>query len=187
MTMNPKQHFVSYLKERNIYYEEDVFEGIPRITMEFTGFKHCPSERIEACVYFHEDAIELRVYYANPGPEVAKESKHISDLYRLLNFMNATLFPKNMDGAEGTVYCPSHLVSPRFYLTEDYGFDITATVVMDKDFFSASLLEIEDYITVALPWLMGEMAPFIFGVLLGNTNVEYAIKLIKLHILGVSE
>ena len=184
--MNPKQHFSSYLKERNIYFEEDVYEGISRITMVFTGFEHCPSERIEACVYFHEDALEARVYYSNPGPEIARESEHISDLYRLLNYMNAELFPKNMDGVDGAVYSPSHLVSPRFYLTEDNCFDITSTVVMDKDFFvSVAPLEIEDYFTIALPWLMGEVGPFVFGVLLGNINVEYAIKLIKCRVLGV--
>lgn len=187
MTINPNQHFVSYLKERNIYFEEDLFEGVPRITMVFTGGEHCPSKRIEACVYFHEDALEARVYYAPPGPEVVRESEHISDLYRLLNWANAMLFPKNIDGAEGTVYSPSHLVSPRFYLTEDSCCDITATVVIDKDLFSVAPLEIEDYITVALPWLMGEMAPFVFGVLLGNTNVEYAIKLIKCNVFGVEE
>lgn len=33
----PMQHFVSYLKERNVYYVEDVLEGTPRITMLLTG------------------------------------------------------------------------------------------------------------------------------------------------------
>lgn len=51
MTINPNQHFVSYLKERNIYFEEDLFEGVPRITMVFTGVEHCPSKRIESWVY----------------------------------------------------------------------------------------------------------------------------------------
>ena len=156
-------------------------------TMMFTGFKQCPGEQLEACEYFHEDSIEARVYYAHPGPEIVSKSEHISDLYRLLNFINAQVFPKNEDGADGSVYAPSHLVTPRFFMTEDGCFDITATVVMDKDFFSVAPLEIEDYITVALPWLMGEMGPFIFGVLLGNTDVEYAIKLIKCNVFGVEE
>lgn len=187
MTMNPKRHFVSYLKERNIYYEEDVLEGISRITMIYTGFEQAPSKRIESCVYFYDDAIEARVYYANPGPKTVSQSKHISDLYRLLNYMNASLFPKNMDGADAAVYCPSHLVSPRFYLTEDNCFDITATVVMDNDFFNVAPLEVEDYITVALPWLMEELSPFIFGVLLESINVEEAIRLMEFQILGVIE
>ena len=187
MTINPNQHFVSYLKNRNIYYEEDLLEGVPRITMAFTGFEHCPSERVEACVYFHKDSIEARLYYAHPGPEAVSESEHISDLYRLLNWVNAMLFPKNMDNADGTVYAPSYLVTPRFFLTEDGCNDITAMVVMDNDFFAFAPLEMEDYITVALPWLMGELAPYIFGVLFGNINVEYVIKLIQCHILGAAE
>lgn len=187
MTMNPHQHFVSYLKERNIYYEEDLFEGVPRITMAFTGYEHCPSGRIEACLYFYEDALEARVYYAPPGPEVVRKSEHINDLYRLLNFINAQVFPKNKDGADGTVYAPSYLVNPRFFMTEDGCCDITALIVMDNDLYMTAPLEVCDYISVALPWLMGELAPYIFGVLFGNTNVEYAIKLIQCHILGAAE
>ena len=185
--MNPKHHFVNYLKERHIYYEENMLDKIPRITMVFAGSEHCPGNRIESCVYFHDDSIEARVYYANPGPDVVRKSEHISDLYRLMNFLNAEVFPKNLDNADGTLYAPSYLVTPRFFVTEDGCNDITAMVVMDNDLFAVAPLEIEDYITIALPWLIGELAPYIFGVLLGNANAEYAIKLIKYSLLGVAE
>lgn len=183
------QYSKKYLTERNIYFKEDVFEGVPRLTMRFEGFVQSPSESIEACLYYHVNAhaIEARVYYANPSPEIVKESAYIRDLYQLLNFTNSQVFPKNMDGADGAVYAPSYLMTPRFALTEDGCNDITAVIVMDEDLFMTAPLEICDYITIALPWLMDKLAFYIFGVLFGKLNVLHAIHLIRRYILQEEE
>ena len=176
--------FISYLKERNIYFLEDFTEGIPRVTMSFEGFQNSPSKRIEACVYFYEDStLEVRVYYAEPGPQIVRKSENLSELYRLINFVNARVFTRNMDGAGNTIYRPSYLLQPRIYITEDGFYDITATIVIEEDFYELAPLEIEDFVTIRLPSLLEELAPHFFGVLLGNLTSELAIQYIKKNIL----
>lgn len=182
---NPRNAIISYLKERNIYYTEDISEGTPRITMSFNGFQNSPSKRIEACAWFYNDnTLEVRAYYAEPGPQIVEKSEHYPDFFRLLNFLNARVFVRNVDGVGNEFYKPSYLLQPRFYLTEDNCFDITATVVMEEDCFWVAPLEIEDFITAGLPSLLEELAPYIFGVLLGNLTAENAIQYIKQNILG---
>lgn len=184
--MNPKEHFISYLKERNIYYKEDVYEGTSRITMSFSGYLNSPSKRIEACVYFYKAsrAIEARVYYAEPGPQIVKEKhERLPALFRVLNFLNACAYVKNMDGAGDKIYSPSYLLQPRYYMTEDECYNITASVVMDEDCFWVAPLEIEDFLTVALPSLMEELSLYVYGILMGNIDVELAIQYIREKVL----
>ena len=57
-------------------------------------------------------------------------------------------------------------------------------VVMEEDCFWVAPLEIQDFITAGLPSLLEELAPYIFGVLLGNLTAEDAIGYIKQNILG---
>ena len=184
---NSRQHFIAYLTERNIKFQEIIVEGEYRITTAFTGFYQCPSERIEACVFFHKHAraIEARVYYSHPAPEIIKGSEHITELYHLLNWINSNLYPVNLDHANCSVYSPSYLVNPRWYITEDGGHDIISAVVLDEDLFLAAPLEIEDYITITLPWIMGELSPFIFWLLTGEIDMDYAIRGINANVLGV--
>ena len=187
MVKNPKEHIISYLKERNIYHKQDTCEGAPRITMSFEGYPNSPSKRIESCIYFYKDAgtIEARVYYAEPGPQVVKENvERLPALYRLLNYINARVFVKNMDGIGNEFYSPSYLLQPRFYLTEDDYYDITATIVMEQDCFWVAPLEIEDFLTAALPTVMDQLSPYIYGVLVGSVGVDTAITCIRQDILG---
>ncbi len=80
--------FLSYLKERNIYFFEDFSEGTPRITMSFEGFQNSPSKRIEACVWFYADStLEARVYYAEPSPQIVERSGHLPEIFRLLIYL----------------------------------------------------------------------------------------------------
>ena len=180
-----RNDFLSYLKERNIYFFEDFSEGTPRITMSFEGFQNSPSKRIEACVWFYGDStLEARVYYAEPSPQIVERSGHLPEIFRLLNYLNARVFVRNADGVENEFYKPSYLLQPRFYMTEDNCFDITATVVMEGDFFWIAPLEIEDFITAGLPSLLEELAPYIFGVILGNISVDVGIQYIRKNIFG---
>lgn len=187
MIKNSKEHIHSYLKERNIYHEHDSYEGTPRITMVFNGYQNSPSKRIESCIYFYKDVevLEARVYYAEPGPQVVKENvERLPALYRLLNNINACVFVKNMDGIGNELYSPSYLLQPRFYLTEDDCNDITATIVMEEEFFWVAPLEIEDFITAALPTVMDQLSKYIYGVLIGSIGVDTAITCIRQQILG---
>lgn len=184
---NPRKHILSYLKERNIYHKQDTCEGAARITMSFDGYSNSPSRRIESCIYFFSDAgaIEARVYFAEPGPQVVKENyERLPALYRLLNYINACVFVRNMDGASNEFYSPSYLLQPRFYLTEDACNDITATMVLEEDCFWVAPLEIEDFITVALPTVMDQLSPYIYGVLIGSIEADTAINYIRQNILG---
>lgn len=92
-----------------------------------------------------------------------------------------------MDGVGNEFYRPSYLLQPRFYLTEDGQYDITATVIFEKDFFELAPIEIEDFITIALPALMNALSPHIFGVVTGKLAVEAAIRQIQRNILSDSE
>ena len=187
MRKNPKEHIWSYLKERNIYHEHDSYEGASRMTISLDGYPNSPSKRIESCIYFYKDAgtIEARVYYAEPGPQIVKENiERLPALYRLLNYINACVFIQNMDGIGNKLYSPSYLPQPRFYLTEDDCYDITATLVLEQDYFWVAPLEIEDFISAALPTVMDQLAPYIYGVLFGNVGVDAAIFYIRQNILG---
>ena len=78
---------------------------------------------------------------------------------------------------------PSCLYTPRIYLTEDGGYDITLTSVIPYDFYELAPLETEDYITACCPELLNGLSPAIFGVLLGNLDVEQAIQYVRKNIL----
>ena len=187
MKKNPKGYVLSYLKERSILFKEDICEGTHRITTALSGYSNSPSKCIEACCYFYTDAraIEARVYYALPGPSIVEQGKErLPELFRLLNFINASVFVKNMDGIRNEFYNPSYLLQPRFYLTEDGCNDITATVVFEEDLFWVTPLEIMDFITAGLPTLMDQLSPYIYGVLIGNLHADLAINYIKQFILG---
>lgn len=181
------KHIITYLKQKsNIYIESCKFA--PSITIALPGHSNSPSRKIESSLFFFPDAIEIRVYYACPGPQIVSNNlEQLPSLYRLLNYLNACVFVKNMDGVGNEFYRPSYLLQPRFYLTEDGQYDITATVILEKDFFGLAPLEIEDFITIALPALMNALSPYIFGVVTGKLAVEAAIRQIQRNILSDSE
>lgn len=179
MIKKAKKYILAYLREHSIYniHIEDECAGVT--TMSFGGYPNSPSGRIEACIYWHPTAFESRVYYAEPGPSVVADSKYLAEAYKLINFINSQVWPQNRDGADGR---SSYLIQPRFYLTDEY--DITATIVAD---YSLSMeiapLELANFITAALPELFESLAPYIFGVVVGNLQLEDAIQGIKHNVL----
>ena len=175
---------IEYLKSHEIYWEMDHMEGIPRITMVFKNCDNCPNFITEGCIWFYEDSMEVRVYYSELGADICKTSQNRSELYRLLNFLNARLWPRVSDGMGGTLYQSQHLLSPRFYVTEDDRYDITAAMMVSYTHFEMYALEIEDFITAALPGLMNVLSPFVFLVLVKNMTLDTAIDRVKSEILG---
>ena len=175
---------IEYLKSHEIYWEMDHMEGIPRITMVFKNCDNCPNFITEGCIWFYEDSMEVRVYYSELGADICKTSQNRSELYRLLNFLNARLWPRVSDGMGGTLYQSQHLLSPRFYVTEDDRYDITAAMMVSYTHFETYALEIEDFITAALPGLMNVLSPFVFLVLVKNMTLDTAIDRVKSEILG---
>lgn len=182
---NPIEYMAKYLLDRNIKYIKDELDGIPRITTALRGFDNCPQSVIECSASHYEgkNAVELRVYYGEDTRKIVRNSKYVNELYRLLNFINAKVFVENNDGSNGTVYMPSYIIQPRFYLIDEF-YDLTATILMDDSIFFEMPLEVADFITITIPSLLDKLAIYIFGVLLGHIPVEYAITLIKSDLLG---
>ena len=173
-----------YLKEHFIKYIRDCEDGTERITMIFKGYDKCPDEIIEACIYFFSDSMECRVYYSETGARWVSESEFKQDTYRLMNFINARIFPTTPnDGMGGMLYKSSHMYAPRMYVTEDDCWDITLTTIIPYDFYELAPLETADYLTVSCPELLNQLSSSIFLTLLGKITVDEAIRKIKSSIL----
>lgn len=85
----------SYLKLHNLYFETDQMEGIPRIKMVFKNCDRSPDYITEGCIWLYENSMEVRVYYSELGAEICKKSKHLPELYRLMNYINARYYSYN--------------------------------------------------------------------------------------------
>lgn len=173
-----------YLNSHNIYFEECREEDTPHITMVFKNCDRCPGHFTEGNIYFYEDCMEARVYYSEIGTKWCKESKHLSELYRLMNYLNAKVWPYVTDGMDGTLYKSEYLISPRFCITEDGCQDITTKMAIPYSHFELDALQIEDFITAALPNLLDSLSAPIFILLLGEINIEEAISLVDTEVLG---
>lgn len=184
--MNKRRTLISiekYLKEHFIKYRncDDETESI---TMIFKGYYNCPDEIIEACIYFFSDSMECRVYYGETGARWISESEFKQDIYRLMNFINARIFPQTPnDGMGGRLYKSSHMYAPRIYVTEDDRWDITLTTVIPYDFYELAPIETADYLTVSCPALLDQLSSSIFLTSLGKITVDDAIREIKSSIL----
>ena len=180
-------HIEHYLKSHNIRYTKDVDNGIPRITILYVNCDRCPDKMLESCIWFYKDAMEARAYFGQTAANWCRTSSHIPELMRLLNFINARVWPRTTDGMGNALYMPSCLYTSRIYLTEDDGYDITLTSMIPYDFFELAPLESEDFITACCPSLLDELSPAIFGVLLGRLDMEQAIRYVKENVLSDSE
>lgn len=67
---------------------------------------------------------------------------------------------------------------------ENQPYDITAAMMVSYTHFEMYALEIEDFITAALPGLMNVLSPFVFLVLVKNMTLDTAIDRVKSEILG---
>ncbi len=171
--------FEQYLKSHNLPHvlgTEPLDDGAraPLVTMVFPA-ELCPGGVVEGCVWFYPEGMEARVYYSEAGAEFCRESPHRPELYRLLNFINARVFPRAADGFGNRLYQPHGLFTPRFYLTEDDQFDITMTTAIDYDVFGLAPLETADYLTMFCPSLLKQLSRPIFFLLLGEWTVEESI------------
>lgn len=177
-----------YLQKNNIDYLEDIYDGTQRITMVYNSPKS-PGSVIESCIYFLPDCIESRVYYSKIGSELIKNSNHKSksELMRLLNFLNSNVWVSSSDGVGGALYTPEYLHTPRFYMTEDGNFDLTATTFIQYHFYELTKIQTADYLTAALPVLMDELSTPIWGVVIDMIPLDQAIRYIKKNILNERE
>lgn len=179
-----KNKFTAYLRRNNIPFKEDFDNGVSRITMVYKRCNNCPDNILESCVWFYENEMETRAYYDETASSWCKKSDYIDGLMRLLNFVNAKVWPCTADGMSYVLYKPHHLYTPRLYMTEDGYSDITMTTIVPYDFYEVAPLETEDFLTAACPELLDKLSPAIFGVLLGQLKVNQAIGYVKENILN---
>lgn len=172
-----------YLKSHNIFYTKDIDNNSDRFTMCYKNFEHAPNKTIESCIWFYDDDMEVRVYYTQTGAEWCRNSEHLDDFMRLLNFINANVWMRSADFAGNSFYEPHYLYTPRLYMTEDDCYDITLTTIINYDFYGVAELESEDYITAYCPDLLDKLSPPIFLLLLGKINYEQAVLYVKESIL----
>lgn len=182
--MEAKNTVIKYLKERNIHFYEHVSEGAGSLVLALPGYDRCPNSELECCFYFYRTCLEARVYYTESASQwIAERPERLSDMYRLLNFIGARVWPFNHDGIGGELYSAHHLVTPRIYITEDGYYDLTSTMLIDYDIFDMAPLEVCDTITVSIPALMDELSTPLFSVLLEKLNLDDAISYIKRELL----
>lgn len=169
-----------YLENHNIRYARSKGNGCIQVAMIYAE-NNAPRGYVESNIWFYEnDYAEARCYY-NAAAAICRNGNHRNDLLRLLNFINARAFLSC--GAPYGMYEPRMLYNPRIYLTEDDGYDIAITTVINYDFWELAPLETNDYLTAYCPEFLGRLAPPIFGVLLGKMTVDDAITYIKVNIL----
>ena len=174
-----KKKIVSCLKERNIQYFEHIHASGSCIVVLLTGYSQCPDSALEVSFEFFDTDMECNIYYTeNASSWIEERADDLSDLYRLMNFINARVFP-SCRGSGYMLYSPHILYTPRIYLTADGCFDITITTIIPYDFFGLAPLETLDYITICCPELLDRLALPIYCVLLGKETADGAISHIE--------
>ncbi|MCR5389545.1 MAG: hypothetical protein K6E77_02180 [Lachnospiraceae bacterium] len=175
----------SYLRSCAVPYKKDIDLGVTRFTFIFMC-ENAPGGFTEGCIWFFDKAAETRVYYNQMGADICRKSECRRDLLRLLNFINARVFMELNDGGNRW-YDPQILYTPRMYLTEDDGYDISITTMLNYRFWKMAETETDDYITAYQPELLDKLAPFIFGVLRGELTTDEAILGIERVVLNEAE
>lgn len=179
-----KNHLCSYLNMNNISFIEDFDNGVTRITMLYKGCNNCPDKVLESCIWFYENEMEIRIYYDTNASNWCRKSDHISNLMRLFNYINTSIWSRTSSGMDYALSRVRHLYTPRLYMTEDGFNDITLTSIIAYDFYAVALLETEEYITTHCPKLLNQLAPVIFGTLLGRLKLNQAIDYIDKYFLN---
>lgn len=170
-----------YAKSHNIECMPGIDMSCPQLIFDFDA-EDAPDKRVESCIFFYKNDMEARVYYSSLGAELCKRSENISELYRLLNFINCRVMLDYTDGGRG-LYQPHSLYNPRICVTEDGCFDITMTTIIPYDFFELTPIETMDYLTIHCPLLLDKLTVPIFCTLLGKRPVDEVINYIKTNLL----
>lgn len=181
MDMNKNEacrKFKEYLNSYNIKYQQDIDEETVRLTMRYEGMENAPERAVESCIWFYDGSAEARVYYTKSASKIIKGSEQM-EIYELLNYINATFFPRTGDGVGQGLYDSQYLYLGRLYKTEDGYDDLTYTMVIPYDFYELTPIETADFLTIVCPDYLNRLSIGIFGLLLGKISLEEAKKNIE--------
>lgn len=165
-----RQSIENYLKQRQISYTHYIAEGQQSICMALTGYKNAPSFLLESAVFFYSNGLEWRVYYDKTGAKVCAKSNFHSELFKLLNYINATVWIRGT----GIPY----IYAPRMYMTQDGNCDITMTALIPYLFYNAAPIETCDFFTSAIPQVLDDLTMPIFKLLFGQITTQDACALV---------
>lgn len=127
---------------------------------------------IESDIRLFDDYMNVRAYYSAIVANKLKEhSCRISEVTKVINFLNANVFFKA-------------LYTPRLYLSTDGFYDLAITTVIPYCFFESKMVETLEYITCYYPECMEKFAVSLCGVVFGELDSSIAIKQIEQDILG---
>lgn len=173
-----------YLKTHYISFNELSERGVTQFVIAYKAM-NTPDGILEACIWFYPEYMECRVYYSEYCSLIVRSSSHQNELMRLLNYINACVWPHSDDGYGSKIYKSSYLYTPRIYMVEDGSFDISLTMLINYDFYELAELETEDFITLICPELMDELSAPVFSLLFGEMSFEDAKSYIDRAILGL--
>ncbi|OJG23753.1 hypothetical protein RR47_GL000468 [Enterococcus columbae DSM 7374 = ATCC 51263] len=169
-----------YLQERQIVFFDYLNHENRCLVVNLQGFENCPANRLEASFCFYSKCVEVRVYYTQFASNWLKNKKDdLSRIYRLLNYLNATIWLPINDGRQESIYPKSYFYTPRFILTEDETYDLCCEALIDYDVFEMAPLATLDYFTAVIPEYLNEVSIPIFFTLLDKITVDEAIQMIE--------
>lgn len=165
------QGFEDYLKNQKVFYTREENGGLPFILFRVPA-SNVPDEEIEGIVLFDEYVAEMKLYYIGTR-ELCKKSNYRDELFRVLNFVNARLFPTCNETPNDGNGMQLYFV-PRICL-DDSGYDIVAGTMFHYEIWNQFLWEVGDYATRLCVEFLDTLAEPFLKVLTGEINAEEAI------------
>lgn len=174
------------LKSNGISYKikDDPANEDTQITFSIEDCELCFDGAVEVALWFDDNELTCRAYYTSVAAAICKNSDHLPEFARLLNYINYRVHPAMADPVSGRVL---HLYNPRLYFTEDGNYDICYSFYLPYAFLGNITEETCSFITYCLPGLLNVLAPAIFPLLRGRISLNDSMRYIERTILGISD
>lgn len=179
-----KKIIIEYIKEFNLEHKLLDADGKPisgpmplkELDTIYLSYKIiAPGDIAESDIHLFDDRLLARVYYDYSVAEVCKNAgkKQLSELYRVMNFINESLFM-----GYNIPLCPTA------YVSTDGSFDIGLRTMIDYRILELLPQDVLDYLTIFYPQLLEQLAYPIIGIITGKFTAPVAINYIKKEIMG---
>lgn len=169
------ESFYNSLRRNNVNCKMNSDKDNPRV--EFVIMSDIvPGEFLRGQTDFYDSTAYARMSYNSICAEICRESEHIDELYRLLNYINAHIFtdhPITSREMKGLYTA----FDPRLFIDEESGFNIIVSATVGYELWNK--YQTVSFFSEYLPKLLEFLSPFIFGVLQCEMAAEDAIWQIK--------